>query len=322
MRVGFDVSSLVQTGAGTARHVRGLVAALGGRPGLELHPLTFGGPGRAATIVRDAAWYPVGIARAARELDVLHCPTMRVPVRARPAVVATVHDVAVIRYPESFPRWHRYTGRLALRQGVRTAEAIVAVSEFTRDELTETLGVSSDRIRVIRNGVDAVFTPSGPAAAGDYVLAVGTLEPRKNLARAVEAARLAGVEVRVVGAVGWGGVDVPGWVGRVDDEALAALYRGARCLVFPSLYEGFGIPILEAMACGTPVVTSRGGATEETAGGAAVLVDPLDVEAIAAGIGEAEERSDELAALGLERARAFTWQRAADELEHLWRELA
>ena len=321
MKVGMDVSSLVQTGAGTARHVRGLVAALDGRSGLELRPLTFGGAGRAATVARDAAWYPVGIAWAARDLDVLHCPTMRVPVHARPPVVATVHDIAVIRYPDAFPRWHRYTGGLALRQGVRTAEAIVAVSEFTRDELTDVLGVSRDRIRVIGNGVDSVFVQSGPAAPGDYVLAVGTLEPRKNLERAVAAARLAGVEVRVVGAPGWGGIDVPGWVGRIDDEALAALYRGARCLVFPSIYEGFGIPILEAMACGTPVVTSRGGATEEIAGGAAVLVDPLDVEAIAAGIAEAEDRVGDLVPLGLSRARLFTWQRAADQLEQLWREL-
>ena len=322
MNVGIDVSPLVQTGAGTARHVRGLLGALEGRPGLDLHQLTFGGSGRAATVARDAAWYPVGIARAAREFDVLHCPTMRVPVRARPAVVATVHDVAVLRYPEAFPLWHRYTGRLALRQAVRTADAIVAVSAFTRDELAETLGVSVDRVRVVGNGVDPIFTSAGPAAPGDYVLAVGTLEPRKNLARAVEAAKRAEVEVRVVGAAGWGGIDVPGWVGRVDDEALAALYRGARCLVFPSLYEGFGIPVLEAMACGTPVVTSRGGATEEVAGGAAVLVEPDDVEGIASGIGEAEQRRAELVPLGLERARGFTWQRVADELHALWRELA
>ena len=322
MRVGIDVSSLVQTAAGTARHVRGLVAALEGRPELELCPLTFGGTGRAATVARDAVWYPAGIAWAARKLDVLHCPTMRVPVRARPPVVATVHDLALVRYPESFPAWHRHTGRLALRQAARTAEMIVAVSAFTRDELIDTLGVSRDRIRVIGNAVDAVFEPSGRAAAGDYALAVGTLEPRKNLERVIEASRLAGIEVRVVGAAGWGGVDVPGRVGRVADEDLAALYRGARCLVFPSIYEGFGIPILEAMACGTPVVTSRGGATEEIAGGAAVLVDPLDVDAIASGIAEAVERVGELVPLGLERARDFSWQRAADQLEQLWRELA
>ena len=241
---------------------------------------------------------------------------------ARPPVVATVHDAALIRHPESFPAWHRHTGRLALRQSVRSADAIVAVSAFTRDELVELLGVAVERVRVIGNGVDAVFNAAGPAAGGDYVLAVGTLEPRKNLARAVEASGLAGVDVRVVGAPGWGGVDVPGWVGRVDDEELAALYRGARCLVFPSLYEGFGIPILEAMACGTPVVTSRGGATEEVAGGAAVLVDPLDPDSIADGITAAERRRAELVALGFERARGFTWARAADEVEALWRELS
>jgi len=322
MNVGIDVSPLVQTGAGTARHVRGLIDALEGRQGLELRRLAFGGSGRAATVARDAAWYTVGIARAARGLDVLHCTTMRAPLRARPPVVATVHDVAVLRYPNAFPAWHRYSGRLALRQAVRTADAVVAVSTFTRDELTELLGVPSERVRVVGNGVDPSFTATGTAASGDYVLAVATLEPRKNLARVVEAARIVGVELRVVGARGWGGVEVPGWVGRVGDEELAALYRGARCLVFPSLYEGFGIPILEAMSCGTPVVTTRGGATEEVAGGAAVLVDPFDTEAIATGIGEAESRRVELRRLGLERAAAFTWSRAADAIEALWRELA
>ena len=321
MRVGIDVSPLVQTGAGTARHVRGLLGALEGKHELELRRLTFGAGGRAATFARDAVWYTAGIAHAARDLDVLHCTTMRVPLRARPAVVVTVHDAALLRYPQAFPAWHRHTGRLALRQAVRSAEAIVAVSAFTRDELTELLGVSPERVRIVPNGVDPVFTASGPAASGDYVLAVGTLEPRKNLVRAVEAARLAGVELRVVGARGWGGVEVPGWAGRVDDAELAALYRGARCLVFPSLYEGFGIPILEAMACGTPVVTSRGGATEEVAGGAAVLVDALDAAAIAAGIAEADARREELRRLGLERARAFTWEHAADAVEALWQEL-
>jgi glycosyltransferase involved in cell wall biosynthesis len=117
-------------------------------------------------------------------------------------------------------------------------------------------------------------------------------------------------------------VDVPGWIGEVTDAELAALYRGARCVLYPSLYEGFGLPVLEAMACGAPVVTSRGTAMEEVAGSAAVLVDPLDAAAIAAGIAEADARRDELVRLGLERASEFTWPRAADEVEALWRELA
>jgi glycosyltransferase involved in cell wall biosynthesis len=174
----------------------------------------------------------------------------------------------------------------------------------------------------VPNGVDEVFTPDGPAADGEYVLAVATLEPRKNLGRAVEAARLAGVELRVVGARGWGGVDVPGWVGEVPDAELAALYRGARCVLYPSVYEGFGLPVLEAMACGTPVVTSRGTAMEEVAGGGAVLADPLDVEALAAGVAEAKARRDELVPVGLERAREFPWTRSGDAVEALWKELA
>jgi glycosyltransferase involved in cell wall biosynthesis len=98
--------------------------------------------------------------------------------------------------------------------------------------------------------------------------------------------------------------------------------RGARCLVYPSLYEGFGMPILEAMACGVPVVTSRGGATEEIAGGAAVLVDPRDPASIAAGIEEAERRRESLVEIGLARASMFSWRRSADLVEDLWRELA
>jgi glycosyltransferase involved in cell wall biosynthesis len=117
-------------------------------------------------------------------------------------------------------------------------------------------------------------------------------------------------------------VAVEGWVGEPSDHELAALMRGARCLVYPSLYEGFGLPVLEAMACGTPVVTSRGGATEEVAGGAAVLVDPRDPEAIAAGIEETDRRRDELVAAGRARAASFTWEHSADLLEALWRELA
>jgi glycosyltransferase involved in cell wall biosynthesis len=322
IRAAVDVSPLVQTRAGTARHVRGLLGALIGRSGVEVEPRSFGGAGRAASFARDSWWYYGGLPRSARGLDVLHCTTFRGPLRAPVPFVVTLHDLALVRQPELFPRWHRLSGRAAIGPVARAANHVVAVSEFTKREAVDLLGVPEARVTVIGNAVEPVFSPDGPAAEGDYVLAVGTLEPRKNLARVAAAAARLGVELRVVGARGWGGVETPGWAGEVSDEELAALYRGARALVFPSLYEGFGIPVLEAMASGAPVVTSRGGATEEVAGGAAVLVDPLDEASITSGIEEAAARRDELRALGLERAKAYTWTSVADAVERVWRELA
>ncbi len=318
MRVGIDVSPLAQTEAGTARYIRGLLAHN------EYEQLAFGGSGRPATLVRDALWYPLVLPRKARKhvLSVLHCPTFRGPFRCSVPVVVTVHDLAVLRHPGMFNQWSRRYSRLAVPRVARAARRVIAVSEFTRREAVELLGVPEDRITVIPNAVGEPFAPEGPAAEGEYVLAVGTLEPRKNLAAAQQAARRLAVELRVVGAQGWGGVHVDGWLGRVSDERLAELYRGARCLVYPSLYEGFGIPVLEAMACGTPVVTSAGGATEEVAGDAAVLVDPLDPASIAAGIEEAVSRRAELAALGLERAKRFTWERVAAETRQVYEEAA
>lgn len=332
MRVGIDVAPLAQTQAGTARWINGLLSELE-RPeraaaGLEIRRVGWGGPGRLVAVARDVAWYPVLLPRAARRagLDVLHTTIFRGPLRSRVPVALTVHDLAVLRHPEVFPLWTRLHGRVTLLPTVRAARRVIAVSEFTRREVAELCGIPHERIDVVPNAVDPVFVPEGPSAGGDYVLAVGTLEPRKNLARAAEATGRLGVELRVVGARGWGDGAASGshvrWLGRVPDEELAELYRGARCLVFPSLYEGFGIPVAEAMACGTPVVTSAGSAMADVTGAAAVLVDPLDAAAIAAGIEEAVSRAVELREAGLERAKAYTWERAADAAVAAYRRAA
>ena len=327
MRLGIDVSPLAQTRAGTARHLNGLLRELERRSDLEVRRFEFGGDRPPATVARELAWYPLALPRAARRagVDVLHCPTYRGPLRDGPPLVVTVHDLAVFRHADAFPPWTRTYSRLVVPLVARTARCVIAVSEFTRREVVELLRVPEERVRVVPNAVDDEFRPDGPAAEGDYVLAVGTLEPRKNLERVGEAARRAGVELRVVGARGWGGVSANGsgvrWLGELPDEELARLYRGALCLAYPSLYEGFGIPILEAMACGAPVVTSLGGATEEVAGGAAVLVDPLDPAAIASGIEEAAARRDELRRLGLARTR-LTWREVAAATVEVYREAA
>jgi alpha-1,3-rhamnosyl/mannosyltransferase len=210
---------------------------------------------------------------------------------------------------------------------VRAAQRVIAVSEFTKRELIELLGVAEDAIRVVPNAVGDPFVADGPRAEGEYVLAVGTVEPRKNLQRLARAAELAGLELRVAGAWGWADRDVLNGdgvrvLGFVDDDELARLYRGALCVAYTSLYEGFGIPVLEALACGAPVVTSAGTAMEEVADGAAVLVDPLDPDSIVAGIREAIGRRDELAALGPEHARRFSWRASAEATAAVYREVA
>jgi glycosyltransferase involved in cell wall biosynthesis len=327
LTVGVDVAPLVLDNAGTARYVNGLLGGLGHRSDVAVRRMTWGGPGRITAAVRDVLWYPGLLPLEGRRLDVLHCTTFRAPLRATVPVIVTVHDLAVVRHPELFTAWTRGYARTLLCPVLRAADRVLAVSEFTKREVEELAGVRADRISVAYNAASReVFTPDGPAAAGDYVLAVGTLEPRKNLPRLIEATARLGVELRVAGARGWGGVDVDAahvrWLGRPDDAELATLLRGALCLAYPSLYEGFGIPVLEAMLCGTPVVTSRASAMEEVAGEAAELVDPCDVASIAAAIERAIGRRDDLRAAGLARAQRFSWDATAAAATAAYREVA
>jgi len=325
MRVAIDVSPLVQTRAGTARYLNGLLRELRGHDDVEVSTRSFGRGDRLSTLLRDGVWYPFLLGRQ-NDVDVLHCPTYRGPVRSHIPLVVTVHDLAVLRHPDAFNRWSRLYGPRVVPRVLRTARRVIAVSEFTRRELIELLRVPEDRIRVVPNAVGDAFTQDGPAEQGEYVLAVGTLEPRKNLDRLVEAVRRTHTELRIVGARGWGGVQVGGngvrWLGEVGDAELARLYRGAACLAYPSLYEGFGIPVLEAMACGVPVVTTRGTAMEEVADGAAVLVDARDPAEIADGIARAVTDRNALVARGLERARAFRWDTVAAATVDVYREAA
>jgi glycosyltransferase involved in cell wall biosynthesis len=314
------------------RHPAARLAAAG----LPLHatrPLAL--PGRLAT----RAWVTLGRPRLPAELlgglDLVHATSAAVPPPARRPLVATVHDLAFRHFPDAYPpagrRYHERSAGLVARQAAR----ILVPSDATARDLTELYGVERGRIAVVPLGVEPPDRPGGPAAArllldlgvrGPFLLAVGTQEPRKNLPRLLAAfGEVSGAlpehHLVVVGPVGWGPRLQPTWdsvrvklAGPVDDATLHALYQAADGLAYPSLYEGFGLPVLEAMAHGLPVLTSDRSSLPEVAGDAALLVDPFDLEAIARGLVRlATDRRlrGRLAEAGPRRAARFTWRATA-----------
>ena len=284
---------------------------------------------------RGHLWEQAVLPRAARDAALIYCPANLAPLASRRNVVV-IHDVAALRHPEWYSRAYAAYQRRVVPAIVRRARGVVTVSEFSRGELADVLGLDPLRIAVVPNGVDPrVFSPEAdpaPARAahgieGPYALAVGTRIARKN-ATALRRARdrLAGLGVELLLA-GSGrsymraGEEPPGRsLGYVDEGDLPGLYAGAELLLMPSLYEGFGLPCLEAMACGTPVVAADRGALPETCEGAAILVDPDDEEALAdaaeAAVADADRRA-QLWEAGLHRAAQLTWDRAAQATDAL-----
>jgi glycosyltransferase involved in cell wall biosynthesis len=255
--------------------------------------------------------------------------------RARDRCVATVHDLGWQVHPELYDRKLRMQYAALFPWVVRRANRFIAVSQYTADDLTRRAGVPASRIDVVYHGLDPVFTApdrlAGPARSSfPYLLAVGGVSPRKNTRRLIEAflrwrargGHRTAYQLRITGTsldrgFARDGADLPEGVsllGYVDKAQLPRLYAGAAAFIYPGIYEGFGLPIIEAMACGAPVVTSTTGAAPEVAGGAAILVDPFLVESIEGGIEQAthREEADRLRALGSKRVRIFNWSDAAD----------
>ena len=278
-------------------------------------------------------------ARAARlRARALLCPANLAPL-AFPRNVVVIHDAAVLRHPEWYSRTYAGWQRLVLPALARRALHVVTVSEFSRRELTALLGVAPERVSVVPGGVGTAFSPDADprparaalALARPYVLCVASHTARKNLRALVPAARALGrdgVDVVVAGGrrpqfAREDGLDALRLLGHVDDALLPGLYAGAEAFVLPSLYEGFGLPVLEAMACGTPVIASEAAGLPGTCGGAARLVAPQG-EAVAAALGEllgSQAERERLRAAGLARAAGFTWERTAREVDALLSDL-
>ena len=266
------------------------------------------------------AW---GLPRALRQSGAALVHTQyALPVHAPCPAVVTIHDLSFERDVTLMGRFDRYVFRLVVPRAARHAGRVLTVSERTKSDIIELYGVAADRIVVTPNGVDPVFAPGEPGSR-DYVLAVGAIQRRKNQLAILAAAQNVGLPLVVVGPVKDSAVarelrDRGATLrGYVPIEELAALYRGAACLVQASLYEGFGLPVLEAMASGTPVVTVRDLALLEIAGSAAVVVDEHE---LGDGIRRAIADRDLLSAAGLGRARLFSWRSTAERTLAVYRE--
>jgi glycosyltransferase involved in cell wall biosynthesis len=240
-----------------------------------------------------------------------------------PAVV-TIHDLSFERDPSLMSRKDRLVFKTVVPRAARKAKRVLTVSERTRRDLRELYGIPDEKIVVTPNGVDPAFTPSNKVLQGEYVLFVGAVQERKNPLAALAAAEAVGLPLVVAGPAKDAaltrelerrGADVRGYV---DQEELVRLYRGAGCLVLPSRYEGFGLPVLEAMACGTPVVAVPDPALREVAGDAAVWAEEHE---LADGIRRALAERERLVAAGLERARHFSWERTARQTIEVYRQV-
>ncbi len=287
------------------------------------------------------------------DADVWHFPNSTAPLLFGPPYVLTLHDLSLFRHPRHHPPAQHLTIRPFLRGAAQRAERVICVSEFTRGEAIDVLGLDHERIEVVAEAAGEEFRPDQDpvrlnevrrkySLPEEFLLFVGTLEPRKNISRLLRAySQLKGqghnVPLILVGPRGWNMPPVEEqveklgigegirWLGYVPQQELPALYALAKVFVYPSLYEGFGLPLLEAMACGTPAVVGDCPALREVAGEAAIFVDPTDEAAISAGLSRllsAHDALEHYRQLGLERSDQFSWQRAAQETFEVYERVA
>ncbi len=381
MRIGIDISQIVYEGTGVATYTRSLVEALL-RGDRENEYVLFGSSLRnrgplnefvkklAADNVRkrfsllppkllEFLWNGIHIfpiENFTGELDVWHSSDWLEPPTRKAKRVTTIHDLTVFKYPETFtPRGgHNIVEnqKRKLHFVKHYSDMVIAVSESTKRDIMEILDIPEKKIKVIYEAAGKNFFQRGAEAIeavkkkfqikGDYLLCVGTREPRKNLGTAILAfAEIAAANkdlcLVIAGKYGWGEESLKvklqssqlgqrvKILGFVEEEDLACLYSGTTAFIYPSFYEGFGLPILEAMSCGCPVITSNLGAMKEIAGEAAILVNPKSSEEVAGAISKIyrnQKTSQRLKLESLKRAKEFSWEKAALETLQIYQSLA
>jgi glycosyltransferase involved in cell wall biosynthesis len=363
IRIGFDGRALASPAAGMRRYAHELfgalavlepslsVVAVGVPAGLAL-PTGIEAALAAKSLPTNAGWMLTGLPLTARRahLDLFHAPSYTAPVGGPRPLVLTIHDISYERNPEWYPYKRDPVRRAFYRYSARSADRVITDSHFSKGEIVEVYGLNPSTIDVVPLAASTAFCegPALPLPSGwpsPFVLHVGDLHARRNLpmlARVVASLRsrhpawsglglvLAGVDrgtgagLRVFSDSIGGTTPLVTFAGPAPETLLLALYRSASALVYPSRYEGFGLPLLEAMACGTPVIAARTSSIPEVVGGAAVLLDPDDEQGWRAAIVrvlEDEAHRTQLRDAGRHRASQFSWRRTAEETARVYRTL-
>jgi len=354
VRIAIDGRALSGPAAGVRRYVTELWRAMG-RVEPEVTGVALGGDAvsaRAAGLSHqrvgsllptNLGWSALALPRAVRKLrpDVFHAPAYTAPLWGARPLVLTIHDVSYARHPEWYPHSSGALRQAFYRRSAQRADRIITDSTFSRDEIVAAYGVDPAKIAVIPLGVSADFRPGPPSRREPIILHVGDLHTRRNLRLLLEV--VAGLSLSIPGltlvlvgtdrgeaasltalAKTLDASDVLHVAGTVRERDLCVWYQRAAVLAYPSRYEGFGLPLLEAMACGTPVVASRGSSLTEVVGDAGVLVEPDDREGWARALREVLEQPDHAADLsrrGLARAAGFTWAATAALTADVYRSL-
>jgi glycosyltransferase involved in cell wall biosynthesis len=370
-KIAIDYTPAYEQGGGIGRYVRELVTALAKLDSVSQYRLFVAGaktlpaaPGAnftwSPTKISPRWWarvwhraqIPLPIELFTGRVNLFHATDFTLPPTLCRTIL-TVHDLSFVRVPETTsPTLKHYLDKVVPRS-IKRADHILADSQATKDDLIALYNTPSDKVTVLLSGVEPRFRPIDDLNSLErvrvryalpdrpYILSVGTVQPRKNYVRLVEALgalRGQGIDVSlvIVGAPGWLAEPIyetikklrlsefVRFTGFADDADLPALYTGAVCVALPSLYEGFGLPVLEAMACGTPVLTSNVSSLPEVAGDAALLVDPHETQAIADGLMRLITDSalrNQLTARGYQQAARFTWDRSARELQAVYHRL-
>ncbi|MFZ2199591.1 MAG: glycosyltransferase family 1 protein [Microgenomates group bacterium] len=342
MKIAIDVSQMCYEGTGVARYVYGLVQALLNLDTKHKFVLYAGSlrqrayfeklktqspwdkarwhilpiPPKLASIALNAL--PIPIESLIGKVDLFHSSDWVEP-RVRCPHVTTVHDLVFVKYPETVAHLIVKAQTKRLKRVVNGNGLIIADSKSTKNDLMETYSLSTERIEVVYPGIDSSYKPASSTdiervktkynLPNNYIFSLGTQEPRKNLTRLESAALSLNLPLVIAGKHGWGSKTTT--LGFVPESDLPALYTGATVFAYPSLYEGFGFPVLEAMACGTPVVTSNISSLPELAGDAAILVDPSSIDLIKAGITTAIQNRDICIERGFKQVQKFTWESTA-----------